>query len=154
MAKFTKRNGVKQEIATSSMPDVVFMLLFFFMVTTQLRDNSIKVQQRIPEATQMRKLQRNGVVSYLYIGAPKQLGVWGKEPRIQANDVFIDTKEVNHWVNAEITKLEPGDKDAMIVALKVHDETRRGIIVDVETELKKANARRLLYSTVQRRSDL
>jgi biopolymer transport protein ExbD len=154
MAKFTKRSGVKQEIPTSSMPDVVFMLLFFFMVTTQLRDNSIKVQQRIPEATQMRKLQRKGLVSYLYIGAPKHPGAWGKEPRIQANDVFIDTKEVNHWVNAEITRLEPGDKDAMIIALKVHDETRRGIIVDVETELKKANARRLLYSTVQRRSDL
>jgi hypothetical protein len=102
----------------------------------------------------MRKLQRKGLVSYLYIGAPKHPGAWGKEPRIQANDVFIDTKEVNHWVNAEITRLEPGDKDAMIIALKVHDETRRGIIVDVETELKKANARRLLYSTVQRRSDL
>lgn len=154
MAKFKKQTKVKQEIPTSSMPDVVFMLLFFFMVTTQMRDSSIKVQQRIPDATQMRKLQKKGLVSYLYIGAPKQVEQWGKEPKIQANDVFIEPKEVIQWVNAEKAKLDEGDREAITIALKVHDETKRGIIADVETELRKANARKLLYSAVQRRADI
>lgn len=153
MSKFKKKAKVKQEIPTSSMPDVVFMLLFFFMVTTQLRETSINVMQRIPEASQMRKLQRKTLVAYLYIGSPKKVAEWGKEPKIQANDVFIQPKEVLHWVNEERSKLMEEEQDQLTVALKVDNETKRGIIADVETELRKANARKLLYSTNPKRAE-
>lgn len=147
MAKFRKKANVKQEIPTSSMPDVVFMLLFFFMVTTEMRDTSIIVQQRIPEATQLRKLQRKSLVKYLYIGEPRKIEEWGKEPKIQANDVFIQPREVIQWVNQEKSTLDESERDQITIALKVDNETKRGIIADVETELRKANARKLLYST-------
>lgn len=147
MAKFKKKADVKQEIPTSSMPDVVFMLLFFFMVTTQMRDTSIMVQQRIPQATQLRSLQRKTLVKYLYIGEPRKIEEWGKEPKIQANDVFIQPREVIQWVNQEKSTLDESERDQITVALKVDNETKRGIIADVETELRKANARKLLYST-------
>lgn len=153
MSKFKKKAKVKQEIPTSSMPDVVFMLLFFFMVTTQLRETSINVMQRIPEASQMRKLQRKTLVAYLYIGSPKKVAEWGREPKIQANDVFIQPKEVLHWVNEERSKLMEEEQDQLTVALKVDNETKRGIIADVETELRKANARKLLYSTNPKRAE-
>jgi biopolymer transport protein ExbD len=129
------------------MPDVVFMLLFFFMVTTQMRDTSIMVQQRIPQATQLRSLQRTTLVKYLYIGEPRKIEEWGKEPKLQANDVFIQPKEVIQWVNQEKAELDESERDQITVALKVDNETKRGIIADVETELRKANARKLLYST-------
>jgi len=138
---------VKQQIPTSSMPDVVFMLLFFFMVTTQMRDTSIIVQQRIPEASQLRKLQRKSLVKYLYIGEPRKIAEWGNEPKIQANDVFIQPREIIQWVNQEKSQLDESERDQITVALKVDNETKRGIIADVETELRKANARKLLYST-------
>jgi len=147
MSKFKKKANVKQEIPTSSMPDVVFMLLFFFMVTTQMRDTSIIVQQRIPEASQLRKLQRKSLVKYLYIGEPRKVEEWGKEPKIQANDVFIQPREVIQWVNQEKSTLDESERDQITIALKVDNETKRGIIADVETELRKANARKLLYST-------
>ncbi|HEX7016950.1 MAG TPA: biopolymer transporter ExbD [Cyclobacteriaceae bacterium] len=147
MSKFKKKANVKQEIPTSSMPDVVFMLLFFFMVTTQMRETSIMVQQRIPQATQLRSLQLKTLVNYLYIGEPRKIQEWGKEPKIQANDVFITPKEVIHWVNQEKSTLDESERDQITVALKVDNETKRGIIADVETELRKANARKLLYST-------
>lgn len=147
MSKFKKKAKVKQDIPTSSMPDVVFMLLFFFMVTTQMRETSINVQQRIPEATQLRKLQRKSLVAYLYIGEPRKIEQWGKEPKIQANDVFIQPREVIQWVNQEKTKIPEAERELMTVSLKVDNETKRGIIADVETELRKANARKLLYST-------
>lgn len=154
MSKFKKKANVKQEIPTSSMPDVVFMLLFFFMVTTQMRDSSIKVEQRIPEASQMRKLQRKTLVAYLYIGAPKQPELYGKEPKIQANDVFIEPKEVIQWVNQAKSTIDEVERDQLTVALKVDNDTKRGIIADVETELRKANARKLLYSTLPKRVDI
>lgn len=154
MAKFKKKTNTKQEIPTSSMPDVVFMLLFFFMVTTQLRDTSINVKQRIPQASQLRKLERKTLVAYLYIGEPTKVEQWGKEPKIQANDVFIQPKEVIQWVNQEKAKLVEEERDQMTVSLKIDSDTKRGIIADVETELRKANARKLLYSTNPKREDL
>ena len=153
MSKFKKKTNVKQEIPTSSMPDVVFMLLFFFMVTTTLRDTSINVQQRLPEASQMRKLQRKTLVAYLYVGEPKKVDQWGKEPKIQANDVFIQPKEIIQWVNQAKANLDEAERDQLTVALKVDNETKRGIIADVETELRKANARKLLYSTNPKREE-
>jgi biopolymer transport protein ExbD len=150
MSKFKKKVNTKQEIPTSSMPDVVFMLLFFFMVTTKMRETSINVEQKMPQATQLKKLVKKSLVSYLYIGKPKKVDEFGMEPKIQANDVFIDTKNVIQWVNAEKSKQDEVDRDALTISLKVDVEAKRGLIADVETELRKANARRILYSANQK----
>lgn len=130
------------------MPDVVFMLLFFFMVTTELRKTSIEVKQQIPRATQLRKLMRKGLVANLYIGEPTKQQ-YGREPKIQADDVFIDTKDIIRWVNEQKSKLDELERDQLTVALKVDKDAKRGIISDVETELRKANARKLLYSALE-----
>jgi len=153
MAKFKKKANVKQDIPTSSMPDVVFMLLFFFMVTTVLREQSINVQQRIPEASQLRKLQRKSLVTNLYIGEPKKTEEFGNEAKIQADDVFIEPKDIILWVNRQKDALAENERDQLTVALKVDNEAKRGIIADVETELRKANARKLLYTTLQQKEE-
>lgn len=129
------------------MPDVVFMLLFFFMVTTKMRDTNINVLQRIPEATQLRKLEKKSLIAYMYIGEPKKTEEFGKEAKIQVNDVFINPKDVIQWVNAEKGKIDEVDRDQITISLKVDSEAKRGIIADVEQELRKANARKILYST-------
>lgn len=152
MSKFKKKANVKQEIPTSSMPDVVFMLLFFFMVTTKMRETSIKVEQKMPEATQLKKLAKKSLISYLYIGKPTQADL-GTEAKIQANDAFIEPKGIIQWVNHEKSELNEFERDALTVSLKVDSEAKRGIIADVETELRKANARKLLYSTVGKRAE-
>lgn len=132
------------------MPDVVFMLLFFFMVTTQLRETSINVKQRIPEATQLRKLAKKSLIAYLYIGEPQKVDEHGKEAKIQANDVFIEPKDIIQWVNNTKAEMDEVDRDQITVSLKVDEQAKRGLIADVETELRKANARKLLYSAKQR----
>jgi Biopolymer transport protein len=152
MSKFKKKANVKLEIPTSSMPDVVFMLLFFFMVTTKMRDTSIKVEQRMPEASQLKKLAKKSLIAYLYIGKPKQEGL-GNEAKVQANDVFIEPKGIIHWVNEKKSNLQEYERDAMTVSMKVDNEAKRGIIADVETELRKANARKILYSAVGKRAE-
>lgn len=152
MSKFKKKTNVKQEIPTSSMPDVVFMLLFFFMVTTKMRDTSIKVEQRMPAAQQLKKLAKKSLIAYLYVGKPKEEGL-GNEAKIQANDAFIDPKGVIQWVNLEKGKLAEHERDAITISLKVDTEAKRGIVSDVETELRKANARKVLYSAVGKKAE-
>lgn len=153
MAKFKKKTQVKQDIPTSSMPDVVFMLLFFFMVTTEMRETTIEVKQQIPRATQLRKLLRKSLVANLYIGEPRKPALYGKEPKIQADDVFIEVKDIIRWVNEKKSELPENEREQITVSLKVDKEAKRGIISDVEVELRKANARKLLYSTLLEGSD-
>lgn len=150
MSKFRKKTKVKQDIPTSSMPDVVFMLLFFFMVTTELRKTAVDVMQRIPQATQLRKLQRKSLVTNLYIGEPKKSDQFGSEPKIQADDAFIEPGDIILWVNRKKDELPENEREQLTIAMKVDSEAKRGIIADVETELRKANARKILYSTLQK----
>ena len=149
MSKFKKKTQVKQDIPTSSIPDVVFMLLFFFMVTTELRETAIEVKQQIPKATQLRKLQRKSLVTNLYIGEPTKPEQYGKEPKIQADDVFIEPKDIIRWVNEQKSKLPENEREQITVALKVDKDAKRGIIADIETELRKANARKVLYTVLE-----
>lgn len=150
MSKFKKKAAVKQDIPTSSMPDVVFMLLFFFMVTTQLREKTIEVRQQLPEASQLRKLQRKSLVTNLFIGQPRK-AQYGQEPKIQADDVFIEPKDIILWVNRQKDMLAENERDQLTISLKVDVDAKRGIIADVETELRKANARKILYTSMEKR---
>lgn len=146
MSKFKKKSKTQQNIPTSALPDIIFMLLFFFMVTTVLREQTIKVKQEIPKAQELRKLQRKSLVSYLYIGEPRE-DKFGDEPRIQANDVFIEPKDIVMWVTQEKDKLDEVERDQITIALKVDKETKMGLVSDVQLQLREANARKLMYST-------
>ena len=150
MSKFKKKTNTSQDIPTSALPDIIFMLLFFFMVTTVLRETTINVKQIIPEATELRKLQRKSLVSYLYVGEPKNTALYGDEPKVQANDVFIEVKDVVMWVSQEKEKLSEVERDQITVALKVDEEVKMGIISDVQLQLREGNALKVMYSVRQR----
>ena len=154
MSKFKKKSSANADIPTSALPDIIFMLLFFFMVTTVLRETTINVLQRIPQAQELRKLQRKSLVSYLYVGVPKKAQQWGTEPKIQANDVFIDTQDIVMWVTREKDKLDEVERDQITIALKVDGEAKMGLISDVQLQLREANARKLMYSTPRKVVDL
>ena len=149
MSKFKKKSGASQEIPTSALPDIIFMLLFFFMVTTVLREQDILVEQKLPRAEQLRKLQKKSLVSYMYVGAPKgkYASKYGSEPRIQANDVIIDPDDIVRWVTEEKDKLSEVERDQITIAMKVDEDAKMGLIADVQEQLIEVNARKLLYST-------
>ena len=149
MSKFRKKSKTTQEIPTAALPDIIFMLLFFFMVTTVLRETTINVKQIIPQATELRKLQRKSLVSYLYVGQPKNTSIYGDEPKLQANDVFIDVKDVVMWVSSEKDKLAEVERDQITVALKVDEDVKMGIISDIQFQLRQGNALKIMYSVRQ-----
>lgn len=153
MAKFKKKSNTSQEIPTAALPDIIFMLLFFFMVTTVMRENTINVKQKMPEGTELRKLQRKSLVSYLYMGEPKNTTLYGDEPKVQANDVFLEIKDIILWVSKEKDKLSEAERDQITIAFKADEEVKMGLISDVQTQLREANARKLMYS-VRQKTDL
>ena len=150
MGKFKKKVKTGESIPTSALPDIIFMLLFFFMVTTVLREQDILVDQKLPQATQLQKLQKKTLISYIYIGKPKNIGLYGSEPRVQANDVLINAPEIVQWVNQERDKLAEADRGLITISMKVDKEVKMGPISDIQTELRNADARRVLYASTNK----
>ena len=150
--KFKKKNKASQDIPTAALPDIVFMLLFFFMVTTVFREDEIKLKQQLPQATQLIKIEKKSLVNHIYIGEPnsKYVSQYGTEPRIQTNDVIIDEDEIPRFVNACKDKVTEKEKDQLTWSLKVDNEVKMGIITDVQEKLRNCNARKVLYNTPPR----
>lgn len=150
MSKF-KKAGSKglPSINTASLPDIVFMLLFFFMVTTVMRETNLKVSVIIPEATEIKKLEKKSLVSFIYIGKP--LGTlqktFGSEPRIQLNDAFATLGDIRDFITSEREQMNENDQKQMTVSLKIDQNTRMGVVTDVKLELRKASALKINYSS-------
>ncbi|MFP4289640.1 MAG: ExbD/TolR family protein [Bacteroidales bacterium] len=153
--RFKKESGERsQKINTSSLPDIIFMLLFFFMVTTTMRETTLFVENTLPKATEIQKLERKSLVSYIYIGPPLQSEIFGTEPRIQLNDAFGSLNEITAFVEAERLARPEAERPLIITSMKVDSETKMGIVTDVKQELRKVNALNINYSTVRGEPDV
>ncbi len=149
MAKF-KKGGSKElpAISTASLPDIVFMLLFFFMVSTTMREVELKIKNNLPEASEVTKLEKKSLVSNIYIGTPTRnyQRSYGTEPVIQLNDQISAVADVGNFIASEREARKEEDRNKMTVSLKVQSETKMGIVTDVKQELRKAQALKLNYS--------
>jgi biopolymer transport protein ExbD len=150
MAKFKRKiKKSSGEINTASLPDIVFMLLFFFMVTTVMREVSLKITVRPPQATEAKKLEKKSLVSFIYIGKPhsQYQSLFGTEPRIQLNDQFKEVQDIQDFIAQERDAMDENVRNQMTVSLKVDETTKMGIIVDVKMALRRASALKINYST-------
>ncbi|MGI9544041.1 MAG: ExbD/TolR family protein [Cyclobacteriaceae bacterium] len=147
MGKFRNKIVKKTGIPTASLPDIIFMLLFFFMVTTVLRQSEVLVEQRLPAAEQLQKLQRKSLVTHIYIGAPVETERWGSGIRIQANDALIAPAEIGQFIREEQKGIIEAERDQLTVALDIDEEAAMGLVTDVQQELRRANARKIMYVT-------
>ncbi len=137
-------------ISTASLPDIIFMLLFFFMVTTVMREVDLKVQITLPEATEVTRLEDKALVDYIYIGPPVARDL-GTEPLMQLNDQFARLDEIDAWVKESEERREEVLIPKITRSLKVDKETAMKIVTDVKQELRKSNALKINYSTAQGR---
>lgn len=149
MAKFKKKSKSGQEIPTAALPDIIFMLLFFFMVTTVMREQEILVKQILPKAEQLTKIEKKSLVSHIYIGEPKNTGLFGSEPKVQTNDVFVEPSDIIQFVNQEKDKLDESQRDRIRMAMNIDEEVKMGIVSDVEQQLRDANALLVLYKSLK-----
>ncbi|MCC5917079.1 MAG: biopolymer transporter ExbD [Cryomorphaceae bacterium] len=150
MSKFKKKSaGGRPGISTASLPDIVFMLLFFFMVTTVMREVDLKLKNEKPFATEVKKLEKRSLVSYIYIGSPKDRyqAQFGREPRVQLNDQFARLDEIQPFAHAEKQAKSESERPLMQFSIKADKDVRMGIVSDVKLELRKAEALKINYST-------
>ena len=152
MGKFNKKkDGDVPAVSTASLPDIVFMLLFFFMTVTTMKDSSLLVQNTLPNATEVKKLEKKDRVLYIYVGKPTReyQKVFGTEPKIQLNDKFANVSEVGDFILMERAKKPQELQNVLTTALKIDKEANMGLISDIKQELRKVNALKVNYTTYE-----
>ena len=151
MGRFRKK-GKKEvpEINTGSMSDIIFMFLFFFMVITNMREASVKVQLTMPKASEIQKLEKKSLVSNIYIGIPIDKR-YGTEPRVQLNDAIINdgkvAEEMKGFIATEKESRSEADRNQITYSLKVDEDVRMRIVTDIKMELRNNNALKINYAT-------
>ena len=146
MSKFKKKKKGMPGISTASLPDIVFMLLFFFMVTTVMRETELKIKKpQLPKATEIKKLERKSLVSYIYVG--KVEGQNGD--KIQLNDRLADVKDVKYFIFAERETHSEDEIPLLTTSIKADIKSNVGTITDIKEELRNINALKINYSTLK-----
>ncbi len=146
MSKFRKKKKGMPAISTASLPDIVFMLLFFFMVTTVMRETELKIQKpQLPFATEVKKLERKSLVSYIYVGKVKGQG----GDKIQLNDRIADVKDVKYFIFAERETHSEDEIPLLTTSIKADINSNVGTITDIKEELRNINALKINYSTLK-----
>ncbi|MGD2004844.1 MAG: biopolymer transporter ExbD [Flavobacteriaceae bacterium] len=150
MSKFKKKkSGDLPAISTASLPDIVFMLLFFFMVATVMRDSTLMIVNVLPTADQIQKLDKKDRVMYIYAGKPssRYQDKYGTSAKIQLNDKFASVAEVGAFILAERAAKRQELQNVLTTSLKVDGDTKMGLITDIKQELRKVNALKINYTT-------
>ena len=150
MSKFKKKkDGGLPPISTASLPDIVFMLLFFFMVATVIKEDNLIIQNQLPKANQIEKLDKKKPISYIYIGkpSPNYVDTYGTEDRVQLNDKLQSVEQVQAFIAAERAALAEELVPTLTVSLKVDRDAKMGVLTDVKQELRKTNALKINYTT-------
>lgn len=152
MSKFAKKkDGEVPAVSTASLPDIVFMLLFFFMTVTVMKDSTVKVANELPQANEIKKLEKKDRVITIFVGAPSKeyAKTYGTEPKIQLNDKFANADEVGDYILMERAKKSQDLQNVLTTSLKVDKNANMGLIADIKLELRKVNALKVNYTTYE-----
>ena len=152
MSKFNKKKDSSlPPMNTAALPDIVFMLLFFFMTVTVMKDSTLKVENTLPNASEVKKLEKKDRVVYIYVGKPtaEYEKIYGTESKIQLNDKFSDASDVGYYILMERNKKPQELQNVLTTALKVDKNANMGIVSDIKQELRKVNALKVNYTTYE-----
>ena len=150
MSKFTKGAGREMpELNTASLPDLVFAFLFFIMMVTSIREVTQMVKVTLPKATEVMKLEKKSLATYIYMGKPLPMyqAKFGTETQIQLNDSFATPADIFDFIAQEKSSKKEEDAAFMTTVLKIDEDSKMGLVQDVKQRLRDADARKIIYAT-------
>ena len=139
------------QLNMASMPDLIFTVLFFFMIVTHMRSGPVMVKHQVPAGKELTKLSKQPVITYIYIGKPLG-GAAADSPSsvVQVNDKIMEVDAISDYMSSLRHSLGKEDAENMIVSLKVDKDTEMGLVSDVKQALRRAHVTRVHYSAVSK----
>lgn len=150
MISFRRRRHEVPALNTSSLPDLIFTVLFFFMIVTHMRQVTVKVKYQVPQGKELTRLTKKSAVTYVYVGVPvSDKSSLGDSVCVQLNDKVVDVADITDYVSAEKNRMSAEDKELMTVSVKADRNTKMGVITDVKQALRQAKVLRINYSATE-----
>lgn len=150
MISFRRRRHEVPALNTSSLPDLIFTVLFFFMIVTHMRQVTVKVKYQVPQGKELARLTKKSAVTYVYVGVPVSAkSSLGDSVCVQLNDKVVDVADITDYVSAEKNRMSAEDKELMTVSVKADRNTKMGVITDVKQALRQAKVLRINYSATE-----
>ncbi|MBE6202882.1 MAG: biopolymer transporter ExbD [Rikenellaceae bacterium] len=146
MAVMSKKG--KREVpamSTSSLPDIVFMLLFFFMAATTMRDTDPQVVVNVPKAHEVSELDKSKTTN-VWIGKSEGRNAEGAALSIQFNDAIISESMLETNIKKRMAEKGYTKATEMLVNLRVHETATVGMLTDVKQELRRSEAYNISYA--------
>lgn len=125
----------------ASMPDLIFTVLFFFMIVTHMRTEEVMVKYQLPDGTEISKTSNKRANINLYIGTDKH-----GNTRIQLGDTFVHLEEIAPYIDHFRQSLADEEKEHITVSLHADKGTAMGVISDVRAELQRVAPITVRYS--------
>lgn len=148
--RYFSRDDREREVPTlnmASLPDLIFTVLFFFMIVTHMRDVNLQVRYELPAGTEVRQLGHKASVVHIYVGR----GADG-EFHIQLNNELSTLTDIKAFLEAERSRMGSDDRARMTVSLKADRDVPMGIVSDIKRELQHCYALRFNYSATEKKS--
>lgn len=148
MSIYRRRKRSIPELNTASLPDLIFTILFFFMLVTHMRKTTVKVKYQVPQGTELTKLVKKSAISYIYIGMPMNAAgaVSGDSLCVQLNDKIVDLKDVKGYLSKERLAMSVADKKQMSVSVRADKATPMGTINDLKQSLRESNVLKVNFA--------
>ena len=159
-----RRHGVPS-LNVASMPDLIFTVLFFFMIVTHMRSDEVKVRLEVPAGSEVKKLTGHPAIVNIYIGRQgdretrsQESGVRSQESGVrrldntwlvQLNGDIVSPKEIPARINAIRSKLSPENAERLTVSFRADRHAPMGLVSDVKQALQQAYALKINYSATE-----
>lgn len=154
MGKFKQKGSNESPgLNMGSMSDIIFMLLFFFMIITTMRESTLLVKVNVPQGSELQKLEKKSLNSYIYVGAPFDDKKFGTGTRIQLNDQFSEVSDIRAFIESERAARNEVDVPFLTTTLKSDKEVKMGEVTDIKQELRQVGALRIMYAAGRRSKD-
>ncbi|KXB79974.1 biopolymer transporter ExbD [Prevotella amnii] len=148
MGIYRHNNHNIPELNTASLPDLIFSILFFFMLVTHMRKANIKVKYQEPAGRNLVRMEKKSTVDYIYIGKPvdEKGNIISKEDKIQLNDKLLSLSEIKSYLQQEYQSMSAEQRKKMTVNIKADKNINMGVIIDLKQMLRECNALNVFYS--------
>jgi len=147
----SSRQGGVPTLNTAALPDLIFTVLFFFMIVTTMRQVEPLVSYRVPQGKQLTRLVHKSSVTYIYIGraTPSLRSEVGDSTFIQLNDKLATPADIGPFIAKERSRMSAEDRRRQVVCIRADRDVDMGVVADVKMELRKAKATRIIYSATE-----
>ena len=152
--RFFERNSETREMPglnMASLPDLIFTVLFFFMIVTHMRDVDLKVQYEVPQGTELQKLEHKGSIVSIYVGRKQEVKKGEEEFFIQLNNQLATVDDIKDFLEKEQQRMSSEDRARMTVSIKADRDVPMGMISDIKQALQREYALKLNYSATEKK---